>query len=416
MRLASGSAWAGSLAVLSLLAALLALALSVAALVRTGGYRLTLVRDLGAMWGLATFLTADFIALWSLPAETAQREIAPGFVVLLAGFLMLCASALRPQTIFTPLTCALLATGSVIVGLAWVFFDFFAGWVFLDVSGWVPLFTLLAVVALLMTRRGQWAATALAAPLVIVALYGLSSLLLGIGTLAFMPAAIKIATASLIIILLNSAVIWLTRRRLASGRREAPGEEAPLNRRAFLGVLTRSVASLALGGLFLKAYVWDDPSKQWLLSDLFPHDEGASKLTLASRSGMVLTDASHLNSSVVAEIRYPTTVAGIGAAISDAKASGRKISLSGVRHSMGGQALGAKTLHLDMTHMDSARYNAVDQTVTVGPGATWKQVQAALSPHGRAVRVMQDSNIFTIGGSLSVNVHGKDSHYGSLIE
>jgi len=66
--------------------------------------------------------------------------------------------------------------------------------------------------------------------------------------------------------------------------------------------------------------------------------------------------------------------------------------------------------------MDSVRYNDSDQTVTVGPGATWRQVQTALSQHDRAVRVMQDSNIFSVGGSLSVNVHGKDPRYGSLIE
>jgi decaprenylphospho-beta-D-ribofuranose 2-oxidase len=69
-----------------------------------------------------------------------------------------------------------------------------------------------------------------------------------------------------------------------------------------------------------------------------------------------------------------------------------------------------------MTHLDQVVYNDSDQTVTVGPGATWKQIQTTLSPHGRAVRVMQDSNIFSVGGSLSVNAHGKDPRYGSLIE
>ncbi len=57
---------------------------------------------------------------------------------------------------------------------------------------------------------------------------------------------------------------------------------------------------------------------------------------------------------------------------------------------MGGQALGSNTLHLDMTHMDQVAYNDSDHTVTVGPGATWRQIQTSLSQHGRAVRVMQD--------------------------
>ncbi|HET8841356.1 MAG TPA: FAD-binding oxidoreductase, partial [Ktedonobacteraceae bacterium] len=99
-----------------------------------------------------------------------------------------------------------------------------------------------------------------------------------------------------------------------------------------------------------------------------------------------------------------------------ARSASREISLSGIRHSMGGQALGSNTRHLDMTHMDQIAYNDSDQTVTVGPGATWRQIQMVLSQHGRAVRVMQDSNIFSVGGSLSVNAHGKDPRYGSLIE
>jgi decaprenylphospho-beta-D-ribofuranose 2-oxidase len=132
--------------------------------------------------------------------------------------------------------------------------------------------------------------------------------------------------------------------------------------------------------------------------------------------GTLLDDASHLNSSHVAEIRTPKTVTEVIKAVRDAHSTKRKISLSGIRHSMGGQALGLNTLHLDLTHLDAVRYDDADQTVTVGPGATWRQVQQVLSPHDRAVRVMQDSNIFSVGGSVSVNAHGKDPHYGSLIE
>src|SRR5438132_2499598 len=69
-----------------------------------------------------------------------------------------------------------------------------------------------------------------------------------------------------------------------------------------------------------------------------------------------------------------------------------------------------------MTQMDSVSYTDSDQTVTDCPEATWRQIQTTLSQHGRAVRVMQDSNIFSVGGSLSVNAHGKDPRYGSLIE
>jgi FAD/FMN-containing dehydrogenase len=188
-----------------------------------------------------------------------------------------------------------------------------------------------------------------------------------------------------------------------------------LQRRFFI-VLTKTTLALAIGGLFIKVYFWDDPSKRWVLSDLLPYEDEGQKLTLAPPLSIPLQDASRLNSSMVSEIRTPQTLAEVIQAVKDARSTRRKISLSGIRHSMGGQALGSNTLHLDMTRMDQVVYNDSDQTVTVGPGATWRQIQSTLSQHGRAVRVMQDSNIFTVGGSLSVNVHGKDPRYGSLIE
>src|SRR5947209_2384035 len=412
MRLASSSVLAGSFAALSLLAVLIVLATSVAAFFTVFGPRLVLLKDLAAKWGLAIQLSFDFTALQILSIASARIEIAWGFVVLLIGFIVIFVSEVRLQTTFTPLTCVLLAIGSIILGLEWVFFDFFVGMVVIDLYTWLPLIVLLGVVALLMTK--QWATTALTIPLVIVSLYGLYYLLLVIGSIASIPASIIVPTVIVFLILLNGSVFWLTRRLLKAGKRKK--ENVHLKRRSFLKLLTRTTFSLAIGGLFIKAYIWDDPSKQWLLTDLFYNQNETHKLTLAPPSGTLLTDASHLNSSIVAEIRSPKTVAEIIKAVRDAKSTHKKISLSGIRHSMGGQALGPNTLHLDMTQMDSVRYNDSDQTVTVGPGATWRQVQTSLSQHGRAVRVMQDSNIFSVGGSLSVNAHGKDPQYGSLIE
>ena len=412
-RLASTSVLVGSFAALSLLAVLIVLATSVAALFAVFRPRLVLLKDLAAKWGLAIQFSFDFTVLQILSIGSARRAIAWGFVVLLIGFMVIFVSVVRLQTTFTPLTCILLAIGSMILGLEWVFFDFFVGMVVIDLYTWLPLIVLLGVVALLMTK--QWATTALTIPLVIVSLYGLYYLLMVIGLIAVIPASIIVPSVIIFLILLNGSVFWLTHRVLKAGKRKEK-ENVHLKRRSFLKLLTRTTFSLAIGGLFIKAYIWDDPSKQWLLTDLFYNENETHKLTLAPPSGTLLDDASHLNRSIVEEIRSPRTVAEVIKAVRDAQSTNKKISLSGIRHSMGGQALGLNTLHLDMTQMDSVRYNDADQTVTVGPGATWRQVQTSLSQHGRAVRVMQDSNIFSVGGSLSVNAHGKDPQYGSLIE
>ena len=59
-----------------------------------------------------------------------------------------------------------------------------------------------------------------------------------------------------------------------------------------------------------------------------------------------------------------------------------------------------------MMRIDHVSYNPKDKTLTVGSGATWKKIQNVLDTHGRSVKVMQSDNIFTVGGSISANVHG----------
>ena len=319
--------------------------------------------------------------------------------------------ALANLTTFMPLTRTLFAIGSVLLVLAWIFFD--TAIAAIDLYSWLPLLVLLGVVAILMTER--LVTTVLSFPLVIASLYGFYNLLVFIGSITSASSTIKYIVAITLFMLLNSFLLWLTSGVLKA--REQKGENMQPKKRSLLRLLTKITLSLAVGGLFIKAYLWDDPTKRWLVSDVFPIDNPpANKLTLAPPAETHLADASQLNMSTVAAILSPKTTAEVIQVVKEAKSTAKKISLSGVRHSMGGQALGQNTLHLDMTHLDTVRYNAADQTVTVGPGATWRQIQEALSPYGRAVRVMQDSNIFTVGGSLSVNAHGKDPQYGSLIE
>ena len=127
--------------------------------------------------------------------------------------------SLTVQKSFTPSICVLLAIGSVILGLVWVFLDFFGGMAGIDVYSWLPLIVLLAGMALLMTEK--WLTTALAIPLVIVALTGLYYLLLLIGALALLPTPIIGASGLILLILLNGSVCWMTRRVRIIWRQEA---------------------------------------------------------------------------------------------------------------------------------------------------------------------------------------------------
>jgi decaprenylphospho-beta-D-ribofuranose 2-oxidase len=192
--------------------------------------------------------------------------------------------------------------------------------------------------------------------------------------------------------------------------------------------VTKKVAILlsisGLGLILLKFLVWERDNNRWLIEDLYYQTPIDTKLTLSPALTAIsinqlrattITDASKLEPTQVAAIFQPQSVAEIRHLIATAQRTGHKISMSGARHSMGGQIAAPDSMHLDMLKFDRIIYNA-DTTVTVASGATWKQIQIELGKHGRAVRVMQDSNIFSVGGSMSVNAHGKDPRFGSLIE
>lgn len=106
------------------------------------------------------------------------------------------------------------------------------------------------------------------------------------------------------------------------------------------------------------------------------------------------------------EIIHVKNIQDILGAITKADETHKKITIAGRRHTMGGQALLDDSIQLNMLDLDHVIYNPEKNTVTAGAGATWKKIQNVLNQYGRSVKVMQSDNIFSVGGSLSVNVHG----------
>ncbi len=132
---------------------------------------------------------------------------------------------------------------------------------------------------------------------------------------------------------------------------------------------------------------------------------------------LILDDVSRLNQTRVSEIIRPRSEEELKQALERARRLGRKVSIAGKMHSQGGHAFYHDAVHLDMTAFNKViELSESKKTIRVQSGATWKQVQDHVNPHGLAVAVMQSSNIFTVGGSLSANVHGRDPRYGPVIE
>lgn len=130
-----------------------------------------------------------------------------------------------------------------------------------------------------------------------------------------------------------------------------------------------------------------------------------------------LTDVARIYDAEVRGVHRPAAAAGFRARIEEARRNGWKVTISGMGHSQGGHTYADGTLHLSTLGYDRVlRVDPVARTVRVEAGATWADVQEAANPHNLAVKVMQSSNIFTVGGSLGVNAHGRDPRLGSLIE
>jgi FAD/FMN-containing dehydrogenase len=130
-----------------------------------------------------------------------------------------------------------------------------------------------------------------------------------------------------------------------------------------------------------------------------------SNLAVLQRGGTI-NDASCLNRTPVYAIVEIRSERDLRQALALARNNSLKVTPAGERHSMGGQSFSRGGLVLDMRGLDSIEVDRDAMTMTVGGGASWKEVQAVLDPMGLAVKAMQSINIFTVGGTLSVNAHG----------
>lgn len=138
---------------------------------------------------------------------------------------------------------------------------------------------------------------------------------------------------------------------------------------------------------------------------------------LEGEDPLLATDVARLSTALVERVDRPVAVEELQAIVRDAHARGLEVSISGSRHSQGGHTYTAGGVRLDMRRFD--RVLAIDtaaMTITVESGATWDDVQRAIAPHGLAVKVMQSSNIFTVGGTLSANAHGRDLDQTQVVE
>ncbi|HEX7064670.1 MAG TPA: FAD-binding oxidoreductase [Bacillales bacterium] len=131
---------------------------------------------------------------------------------------------------------------------------------------------------------------------------------------------------------------------------------------------------------------------------------------------LIITDKGRLLPTKIKAIHAADDSADLQQWIKKVAVNHEKISIAGMQHSQGGHTLYPGGIMLDMRDYDEIiAYHPKEKMITVQSGATWADIQKEINPDGLAVRVMQSQNIFTVGGSISVNAHGRDIRYGSLM-
>jgi len=127
-----------------------------------------------------------------------------------------------------------------------------------------------------------------------------------------------------------------------------------------------------------------------------------------------VNDITQLNPIQVARVVAPTSVEQISELL---RTSEGPVSIGGARCSMGGQTAAPGSLHLDMRQMNKlVSLSKEERIATVQAGMRWRDLQEQIDPHGLAVMIMQTYSTFTVGGTLSVNAHGRYMGRGPVVQ
>ncbi|MDX1960643.1 MAG: FAD-binding protein [Leptospiraceae bacterium] len=132
------------------------------------------------------------------------------------------------------------------------------------------------------------------------------------------------------------------------------------------------------------------------------------------RSGeVIINDVTKLNPILVSKVIRPQSVDEVQVVV---RSSELPISVGGGRFSMGGQTASDRTLHLDMRGLNKiVAFNEKERFIRVQAGARWCDIQHFIDGFNLSVKIMQTYANFTVGGSVSVNCHGRYMGLGPLV-
>ncbi|SDH03706.1 FAD/FMN-containing dehydrogenase [Pseudomonas flavescens] len=128
-------------------------------------------------------------------------------------------------------------------------------------------------------------------------------------------------------------------------------------------------------------------------------------LSLGVCAEEVVNDVTGLNPVIVDRVVVPRSEQEVVEAL---RSHAGPISIGGGRYSMGGQTASDGALQLDMRGLDQVlEFSAERREIRVQSGITWRAILEYVDPYDLSPQIMQSYANFTVGGSLSVNVHGR---------
>lgn len=142
-----------------------------------------------------------------------------------------------------------------------------------------------------------------------------------------------------------------------------------------------------------------------------------SLLASFETSAEVVNDFSRLNPIEVDRVISVESIDDILEVLEFARKNSSKVSIAGKRNSQGGHTARKDAIVLNMENYNKVlAFSLKAKTIIVESGATWAEIQKFINKKNLAVKVAQSSNIFSVGGSLSVNAHGRDPRHGAIVE
>ncbi len=128
----------------------------------------------------------------------------------------------------------------------------------------------------------------------------------------------------------------------------------------------------------------------------------------------IVEDISQLNPILVRSIITPTSTLEIVDAV---KNCNNYISIGGGKFSMGGQIATENCTYIDMINFAKIiSFSETNKEITVESGITWRNLQEFIDKYDLSVKIKQTYSNFTVGGSLSVNCHGRYVGEGAIIK